>query len=169
MPEALAKIVAKKLYIMRKLFYGLIAIVVFGLVGNAQSPLKIGIVKAGEFIITEDISTIKSEWDALLASQKISSEINIFEINMGTDTELNNEIYYYLLGSNSENNAKVTCFLELSDDTFYISEASIIGGTCTCTGCAYACNPQRIRGIWTCTSGCGNNCTKSVTVSGGTK
>lgn len=150
---------------MKKLFFGLIATVMFGFVGNSQSLLKIGIVKDGNFLITEDIGSVKEVWRTFLSNQKIDGVIENYEIKSNVDVELKNEVYYYIFGSSKEKDLKIVCQLVLDKDVFYIDLESMAPGTVTCSGCASACDPYKHGGHWWCSLGCGiGGCTKTTTV-----
>ena len=154
---------------MKKLVFGLIATVMFGLVGNAQNLVKVGEIKDGVFIITEDINGIKVEWDKILQEQKIVGEFSNYVIESDVDVELNNEIYYYLLANSKDNILKAARLLKLDKGNFYLDsnpDSFMFGVTVTCSGCAFGCHPKRGRGFWYCTPDCGSDCTKSETITG---
>ena len=128
----------------------------------AFSQRKIGENQNGKFIITENLSDIKSEWKAQLAKQGISESLGDFVIQAATSE---GETYYSLQAKTPQNTTMAT-LLDLSKNEFRLAVGDAGTLTVTCTGCSYGCSPEYIKKlkVWHCTAGCGYNCTKTETV-----
>jgi len=150
---------------MKKLIFALYATVLSGLFSCAQtSSEKIGTNENGVFKITSSLEKIKTDWSALLKKQKIETTLVSFDILSGSDSQVTNETYYYLLAKNKDNSIKVVTLLALKEGSFYLPDVQgKATETVICSGCSYGCNPLNVGKRWICTPDCGPVCTKTVT------
>lgn len=127
--------------------------------GQNRELLKIGEKKEGKNIITKDLSFLKKEIKTDYKSEKLSDFQIIEAIDLG-----NKSTYYYLLTVNKDNTLKIAIELILDDKYFCLLDSKGSRTTVSCEGCAWGCNPEKVDGSWYCSGGCGDNCTKTVTV-----
>lgn len=146
---------------MKKLVFGLIATVMFGLAGHAQ---KVGEIKDGKFVVTEDLTFLIEKWDNLLKEDKIDGQVGRFEITSETykDEKTEKEVeYYQITGYSKDGSVKVATELTARDSALSLSIAD--SSTCVCNGCTLGCHPAKLRGIaWYCDNPC-SECSKSET------
>lgn len=140
---------------MKNLLFGLIATFLFTNFSFGQDKKVVGRINDGKFVLN---FVAKPVLDKINTETKGNySKIDILE---GFDTK-NKEKYYYLLIQNVDNSASIAFSLELNSQEFIFYSTA---GSVNCTGCSYSCNPEKLKGDWYCTNGCGSNCTKSVTI-----
>ena len=145
---------------MKKLVFGLIAIVLLSI--NAHSQ-KVGIInKDGKPEITEDLSFLKEKWAAILKENKLEGEVERFEITKEQYVDDEKEAtdgYYQITGYSKDSKLKVASTLTLEENSLSADFSS----TATCSGCVYGCHPKNWRnGTWYCDVPC-NECSKSET------
>jgi hypothetical protein len=139
-----------------------IFLILLALVSLTCSAQKVGIVENGTFIITNDLTQVKTDWETLLKAQKNNSELEAFTIKSGVDSTLQTT-YYMLTAVTRDKTAKVAGYLELKNQTFTL--VSYPYGTVICIGCENACIPARKNGNWICAGGCpGAECNKTETI-----
>lgn len=143
---------------MKKLVFGFIAIVLLSFNANSQ---KIGEIKDGKLVITEDLSFLKERWTKALKDQNINDEIVDIEIKSGEYEDDNKNIttYYFILGQTKDNLVKISTELNLKIS----SELDASSGSVTCSGCMAGCSPTKLKIGWVCSLGCGD-CKKTETV-----
>ena len=152
---------------MKRILFSTGFLLLFVISGCAQKNEEVvGLDEAGNFKITSSLKNLKTEWADQLKKLDINSPFQSFEILSAHDKESGNETYYYLLGTTEDKTTKMATLLRLEKGKFYFltDEGDSPTGTVTCTGCAYGCNPEKVGSKWYCSSGCGSDCKKSVTV-----
>jgi len=149
---------------MKKIVLCILFGFMFNFIGYSQQDQKIGIVKDGKFIITENIDNIKEDWSMFLKNSKIDCVLTTFEIREKQDNENPNEKYYFLIGLTKSSDVKVVQLLELDQYGIFKMAPK---HTVTCSGCTIGCSPDYVKRVkmWICADSCGSQCSKSETVS----
>lgn len=138
----------------------MVTVLLLSLASIAQR--KIGEDHSGTFVITENISDIKTKWQAELTKQHITSTLTQWSIVSRTD---GTATYYLLLAQTADGMTRMATGA-VKDNLNFNLAAEEFGHTVTCTGCSFGCSPEYIKKLksWACSAGCGQNCTKSETI-----
>lgn len=160
---------------MRKLIFGIIAIITISCTGHSQVTQKeIGSNKNGVYSVTIDKEYLKEVLELQLRKDKNEAKLTTFEIKKDTIENTTKE-YYILVAQNDSGDTKIAFDLELNSNNIFVATFSsrfmIASGTCTCSGsCTKGCDPKHWMDSegdlnWRC-SACtqtGKTCNKSVT------
>jgi len=149
---------------MKKILFGLLATVLLTLGAQAQ---KVGEIKEGKLVITEDLSFLKERWNKVIQENKLPGTIQRFEVTSDSYVDgKENVTYYQITGYTKDESVKVATELKLGGENKLTLEIAEISHSVTCSGCIYGCHPRKYNKIgWACEPSCsGGECTKSETV-----
>ncbi len=125
----------------------------------SQESVQIGEIEDGEIVTELNSELILSRLNSMYPEGTVYTKLNVLE---GIDSEAQTT-YYYILIENEDKSVNSAFLLSNEDNILMLNNSNT--NSVTCTGCSFGCNPLWVDKIgWTCTHGCGLDCTKSVTI-----
>ncbi len=125
------------------------------------SQEKVGEVRNGDFVITASLDLLKPEWARLSKNAGKDEVLNFSIIKKAYE---DGTPYYFLYATNSKKSIGIATHIDLESGVFNRNVVRDIGGTVTCTGCAFGCDPtENTNGTYQCAPPC-DKCNKTTTI-----